>query len=33
MEVGHPFTATPGITLLTTRKVAGFATRKKMSAE
>lgn len=31
--VGHPLTATPGIKLLTNRKVTGLATKKKMSAE
>jgi hypothetical protein len=31
--VGHPLSATPGIRLFTNRKVTGFATKKKMSAE
>jgi hypothetical protein len=31
--VGHPSRATPGMMLFTTRKVIGFATKKKISAE
>jgi hypothetical protein len=31
--VGHPLIATPGITEFTNRKVTGFATKKKISAE
>ena len=31
--VGHPSRATPGMMLLTKRKVTGLATKKKMRAE